>query len=426
MPGSRSRRRTPATRLAILAVAVMVSGLLASVPASAAATGSIAGVVTGPGGLPLEGAQVHLFESGSPRTGVVTDATGAYVFPNLQAGDYHLLYFDDAPSNPLASEWYDDAVDQASADSVHVSDGAAVTGINFELALGARVTGRLTTPTGVGVDNGVVSPERLDDGTSPAFSHLVSTDANGFYVIQALPAGTYVLRFDDLTRDVTEYWNDKASFDAADRIVMAAGQERTGFDAILSTPGPPPPLPAIVNTQPPQISGATAPQVGYPMSLSTGSWTPSNVGVSGQWLAGGQPIPGAFHGEYKPTVADLGKTLTVNVTASLPGYVSTTVTTLPTLPVSKQVQNNLRPWLKGKAQVGERLKVKTGVWRPLFVVTFKYRWYADGQRIRGARSDRLQLTSALKGTKIFCRVTGSAPGLDLLKVRTRSSAKVTR
>ena len=60
------------------------------------------------------------------------------------------------------------------------------------------------------------------------------------------------------------------------------------------------------------------------------------------------------------------------------GIVSATATTLPTLPVSKQVQNNLRPWFKGTAKVGERLKVKPGVWRPLFVVKFKYRWYADG------------------------------------------------
>jgi hypothetical protein len=190
------------------------------------------------------------------------------------------------------------------------------------------------------------------------------------------------------------------------------------------SPPPPPALPAIVNTQLPQISGAIAPQVGYPMSLSNGSWTPSNVGVSAQWLAGGQPIPGAFYGEYKPTLADLGKTLTVRVTASLPGYVSATATTLPTLPVSKQVQNNLRPWLKGTANVGERLKVKPGVWRPLFVVKFKYRWYTDGHRIRSARDDRLQLTPALEGTKIVCRVTGSAPGLDPLQVRTPASAKV--
>ena len=309
---------------------------------------------------------------------------------------------------------------------MHVADGAAVTGIDAELAVGARVSGRLTTPTGVGVDNGGVFAHRLAvDGLYPPFNGSVQTDADGFYVVQGLPPGTYRLSFYD-THPVA--WGSSGTTrPASTRRTHRAGG-RPAADRLRRDPAARPrrprPLPAIVNTQLPQVSGATAPQVGYPMSLSTGSWTPSNVGVSAQWLAGGQPIPGAFYGEYKPTLADLGKTLTVKVTASLPGYVSATVTTLPTLPVSKQVQNNLRPWLKGTAKVGERLKVKPGVWRPLFVVTFKYRWYADGHRIRGARDDRLRLTSALKGTKIVCQVTGSAPGLDPVKVKTRASAKV--
>ena len=145
-----------------------------------------------------------------------------------------------------------------------------------------------------------------------------------------------------------------------------------------------------------------------------------------QWLVDGQPIPGATGAAYTPTLADLGRTLAVRATASLPGYASATVTTLPTSPVSKQVQNTLRPWLKGTAKVGERLKVKPGGWRPLGAVTFRYRWYADGHRIRGARDDRLRLTSAMKGTKIVCRVTGSAPGLVQLPAKTRPSKSVKR
>ena len=148
--------------------------------------------------------------------------------------------------------------------------------------------------------------------------------------------------------------------------------------------------------------------------------------VTDQWLVNGQPIAGATGTSYTPTLADLGRTIAVRATASLPGYTSATVATVSTTAVSKQVQNALRPRLKGTAKVGERLTVKPGDWRPLGAVKFRYRWYADGQRIRGARDNRLKLTLALKGTKIVCQVTGSAPGLVQLPAKTSSSKSVKR
>jgi len=190
---------------------------------------------------------------------------------------------------------------------------------------------------------------------------------------------------------------------------------------------PPPPPPAVVNTQPPNVTGAPiAPQVGYPLTATFGVWTPGGAVVTDQWLADGQPIPGATGTTYAPTLSDLGKAIAVTATASLSGYVSATATSLPTHPVSKLVQNSERPWLKGPAKVGERLRVKPGLWQPVDAVTFRYRWYADGRRIRGARDDRLRLTLALKGSKIYCLVSGSARGLDPVRVRTRASAKVER
>ena len=310
-------------------------------------------------------------------------------------------------NSPYAQEFYDDAPDGASADLVTVADGAVVTGIDAELAVGASVAERLTTLAGVGVHDGGVGAHRLADGLDPPFFGSGQTDANGFYVVQGLPPGTYRLQFFDHTQNLTEFWNDRASLAAADDVVLTVGQARTGIDAVL---GFPPPLPAIVNTQRPIVGGAPiAPQVGYPLTVSRGYWTPGGMPVLMQWLVDGQPIPGASGEKYVPTLADLGKALGVRASASLPGYLPLTVTTLPTNPVSKQVQNSLRPRLKGTATVGGRLRVKPGRWRPPDAVTYRYRWYAGGDRIRGALDDRLLLTKALKGSKIVCRVTGSAP-----------------
>jgi hypothetical protein len=428
-PGSLLRRRTRTARLLALA-ACMVGCLLASVPAAAAGTGGIAGVVTGPGGAPLQGVEADVYlQPGNiiqVGWGAITDATGAYAVSNLPAGDYKVLFGYANVNSPIAPEWYDDAFDLSSADLVPVAEGAVTTGINAELAVGAKVSGRLTTPTGVGIHDGFVMAHRLPvDGLFPPFYGAGSTDADGFYVVQGLPRGTYRLQFQDAQN--SEFWNDKPTLDAADDIVLTVGEARTGIDAVLGTPPPPPAPPAIVNTQLPIVGGAPiAPQVGYPLTVSRGYWTPGGAAVTVQWLVDSQPIPGATATTYTPTLADLGRTLSVRATATLAGYSPSTVTTLSTNPVSKQVQNRVRPRLKGTAKVGARLRVKPGLWRPIDAVTFRYRWYAGGDPIPGARDDRLRLTSTLKGMKIVCRVTGSAPGLDPLRVRTRASAKVTR
>ena len=60
-------------RLALLAVvlAMVSASVVVATTASAAGTGSISGVVTGPGGVPVEGVDVQLFESGSSPASVI-------------------------------------------------------------------------------------------------------------------------------------------------------------------------------------------------------------------------------------------------------------------------------------------------------------------------------------------------------------------
>jgi thermitase len=88
------------------------------------------------------------------------------------------------------------------------------------------------------------------------------------------------------------------------------------YATYTTAPQPSPP----VNTAAPMISGA--PQTGYTLSASTGTWTESPTGYAYQWQrcdttgANCSPIPSATTQTYAIGSPDVGSTLRVSVTAS--------------------------------------------------------------------------------------------------------------
>jgi uncharacterized protein YkwD len=72
----------------------------------------------------------------------------------------------------------------------------------------------------------------------------------------------------------------------------------------------------------PRILGAA--RVGYTLTAVPGTWTPAPVTLRYQWYRSGVAIPVATRATYKPTAADLGKTLTIRVTGSKAGYAAAT------------------------------------------------------------------------------------------------------
>ncbi len=67
----------------------------------------------------------------------------------------------------------------------------------------------------------------------------------------------------------------------------------------------------------PRISGA--PTVGTRLTATTGRWSPSDATLRVQWYADGQPIAAATGSSYDVSAADLGKRITVQVTATSHG-----------------------------------------------------------------------------------------------------------
>lgn len=87
----------------------------------------------------------------------------------------------------------------------------------------------------------------------------------------------------------------------------------------------------LVNTTKPKVTGT--PVVGRVLTASGGTWSSSDVTRSFRWLRNGSPITGATASTYKPTTSDIGKSLSVRVTASKVGFVDGTATSARMGPV---------------------------------------------------------------------------------------------
>ena len=197
----------------------------------AATPGSISGhVVSAVDGQPIEGICVSL--DAGPQTTTASD--GTYAFDPVDPGGYTVQYRDCTPSPRYVSQWYLGADSQQSASKVTVSDGSDTPLADVSLTEGVVVSGTVNgdgTPlAGANVE---VNP------TSTGFSTGTSTDADGHYVTEPVPVGSYRVRFSGGSAPgqwAPQYWNGKPSWGTADTLVLAAGDvpSRGGVDATLT------------------------------------------------------------------------------------------------------------------------------------------------------------------------------------------------
>jgi alpha-tubulin suppressor-like RCC1 family protein len=158
----------------------------------------------------------------------------------------------------------------------------------------------------------------------------------------------------------------------------------------------------------PVLSGPV--RVGTTLTART-SWLQQPTAYAYQWRRNGTAIAGATGSTYIPKVADLGRLLSVTLTATRSGFV-TTVRTTPAVRV--RIGAPLRflapkkPVVSGTAKVGRTLKVRNvtrAAWSP-DATKVTYRWYRGSKPIKGATHATYRLTKADKGQRIRVRVSG--------------------
>lgn len=172
--------------------------------------------------------------------------------------------------------------------------------------------------------------------------------------------------------------------------------------------GNPTPTPTITNTAEPAITGDAV--VGGALAASEGTWSTTALTFAYQWLRDGEPIEGATAAEYAPVVADLGKQVSVKVTATKSGHNPGSSTSDPvTVDKGAAPQNSAAPEVTGTPELGETLTVSDGEW-DLEDLTFGYQWLRDGEAIEGATEATYVVTEDDLGTELAAEVTASKDG----------------
>ncbi|WP_104179469.1 S8 family serine peptidase [Arthrobacter sp. B0490] len=282
-------------------------------------------------------------------------------------------------------------------------------------AIPASATSVATAPVGRGV---LAGPVPVIKGTA-AFGRTLTVDVGSW------PPGTALgyrwLRDGVVLAGRIGPTYPVAVEDIGHRISVQVVGSKPGYETLTRDSAPAGAVTAGTLTAPiPTVSGST--RVGDTLTADPGDWTAGTT-FRYQWYRSGIPIAGATGVTIALTAIDLGKSVSVRVTGSMPGY--TTVLKYSAWPgaVAAGSMAATKPTVAGTTRVGSVLTANSGTWTA--GSTFTYQWFRTGVPIAGATGARYTLTSADLGKAMSVGVTGSQTGYNSILLYSLRTANVT-
>ncbi|XAS71270.1 carboxypeptidase regulatory-like domain-containing protein [Micrococcaceae bacterium Sec5.1] len=372
----------------------------ASVNFAAQLGGSIAGKVSGSkqGYSPV----TVLDGTGNPVKQGYSDQAGNFSVVGLAAGSYKVAFNRSSGYSTEEAQFYQnkpESVGVGQASTLTVQAGKPVLNVNAALTSGSTLSGSVLDRTGKPVASVRVYAYTTNGSLVTRSSY---TDSTGKYSIPGLSTGQYLVKVSTGKPELGDLYSGNVTTEAtAKPVAMVSGNTTTlnlAFPAQALTPAP---VPTITGTA----------KVGSTLTAVPGVWGPAPVTLTYQWKANGVAVTGGTAATYVPVTGDVGKTLTVTVTASKVGYTTSSKTSVATAAVLAlpSLAPAPVPTITGTAKVGSTLTAVPGVWGPA-PVTLTYQWKANGVAVTGGTAATYVPVTGDVGKTITVTVTGSKVG----------------
>ena len=209
--------------------------------AIASGGGQIAGTVTSELAAPIEGIGVTVFGASDANSGfygsTTTNADGEYILSGLPGGEYKVEFSTfHGGGVDYATQYYNGTESFPQAEAVTVTAGETTGEVNAELQPQSLQTpGQITGTVTSAVTKAPLEGAEVEvvQAATESFVARRSTNAQGQYTVPGLVPGEYKVKFSDESNWVSQYYNDKSSFAAAEAVEVSASGTTSGIDAEL-------------------------------------------------------------------------------------------------------------------------------------------------------------------------------------------------
>lgn len=347
--------------------------------------------------------------SGTAAVGkTLTAITGAWT-PSNVSFSYQWIRNSTAISGATGSSYTLVAADLGSYISVSVTASASgYTSVTTTSSSTSGVLAQLTAPVPTITGNTVVGSVLTADpgvwGPAPV-SLTYQWYRNNVAIAGATTTSYTLVTADDLTNITVQVTGTKSGYgaDTKTSLNFQVGQQFASH-----------PTPTIKGNK----------WVGQTLTTTVGTWD-TGASLATQWYRAGVAIPGATARTYKLVTADVGKAITVTITATKTGFVTKSVTSAATTPIltGRPFAKAGAPSISGNARVGVTLTARAGTWNPT-PSKYYYQWYRNGVVIPGATKSTYKLTTADKGYFITVRVKVAKSGFATTAVTSRPTISI--